>query len=72
MRIKSIHSPKENKQRSQNKIPKRKRTNNDIQNITQETKDCATQTPLKPGVNIGALEVLAVPAPLVTPDVCYC
>ena len=39
MRIKSIHSPKENKQRSQNTIPKRKRTNNDLQNITQEIKD---------------------------------
>ena len=33
-----------------------KRTNNDIQNITQKTKDQTTQTPLKIGVNSCALE----------------
>jgi len=32
-------------------------------------KDRVTQTHLKPGVNSGAPEVLAVPAPLVTPVV---
>jgi hypothetical protein len=32
---------------------KRKRTNNDLQNITHKTKDQETQTPLKPGVNSG-------------------
>ena len=41
-----------------------KRTNNDLQNITQKTKDGATCTPLKTG---GAPEALAVPAPHVTP-----
>jgi hypothetical protein len=35
---------------------KNKGSNNDLQNITQEIKDWATQTPLKPGVNIGDLE----------------
>jgi len=29
-----------------------KRTNNDLQNITQETKDQATRTPLKTGVEL--------------------
>ena len=32
---------------------KKKRTNNDIQNITQETKDRATLTPLKTGGELG-------------------
>ena len=32
---------------------------------THKTKDRVTQTPLKPGVNSGAPEGLAVPAPLV-------
>ena len=45
---------------------KDKRTNNDLQNITQKTKDRATRTPLKPGVNSGAPEEVAVPAPYVT------
>ena len=40
-----------------------KRTNNDIQNITQKTKDRATGAPLKV---TGALKGLAVPAPHVT------
>jgi hypothetical protein len=31
------------------------RTNNDLQNTTQKTKDRATRTPLKLGVNSGAL-----------------
>jgi len=35
---------------------KDKRTNDDLQNTTQETKDRATQTPLKPGMNLGAPE----------------
>jgi len=30
--------------------------NNDVQNTTQKTKDRATRTPLKPGVNSCALE----------------
>ena len=33
-----------------------KRTNNDLQNTTHKTKDWATQTPLKTGVNSGAPE----------------
>jgi hypothetical protein len=35
-------------------MAKRKRTNNDLQNITQKTKDQATQTPLETGVNSGS------------------
>jgi hypothetical protein len=38
------------------KRKKDKRTNNDLQNITQETKDRVTRTPLKTGVSSGALE----------------
>ena len=49
---------------------KNKRTNNDLQNITDKTKDRVTRTPLKPGMNSDALEEWAVPAPLVTPVVC--
>ena len=37
-------------------MAKRKSTNSDLQNITQETKDRVTRTPLKPGVNSGAPE----------------
>jgi hypothetical protein len=40
------------------KRQKDKRTNNDLQNITQKTKDRATRTPLKPGENSGAPEGL--------------
>jgi len=36
----------------------------DLQNTTQETNDWATRTLLKPGVNSGAEEEFAVPAPL--------
>jgi hypothetical protein len=35
--------------------------------IYHKTKDRVTQTPLKHGVNSGAPEGLAVPAPIVTP-----
>ena len=45
---------------------KDKRTNNDLQNITQKSKDRAPQTPVKTEVNSGAPEGLAVPAPYVT------
>jgi hypothetical protein len=34
----------------------KQRTNNDLQNTTQITKDIATRTPLKPEVNSGAPE----------------
>ena len=56
-----------NRRTIDNTIAKRKRTNNDLQNITQKTKDRATRTPLKTGegVNSGAPECLAVPAPRV-------
>ena len=37
-------------------MTKRKRTNNDLQNTAQKTKDRATQNPLKQGVNSGTLE----------------
>jgi len=35
------------------KIKGKKKTNNDLQNITQKTKDQATRTPLKTGVTSG-------------------
>ena len=35
---------------------KNKRTNNDLQNITDKTKDRVTRIPLKPGMNSDALE----------------
>ena len=37
-------------------MAKRKKTNNDLRNITKKTKAGATQTPPKPGVNAGAPE----------------
>ena len=46
-------------------MTKRKRTNNDLQNITHKTKDRVTRTPLKPGENSGAPEGQAVHVPLV-------
>jgi hypothetical protein len=42
-----------------------KKTNNDLQNITIKIKDQIRQIPLKLGVNSGASEEWAVPAPLV-------
>ena len=44
-----------------------KRTNNDLQNVAHKTKDWVTRTPQNPGVNSGAPEGYAVPAPLVAP-----
>jgi len=44
-------------------MSERKRTNSDVQNTTQTTKDQATRTPLKPGVNSGT-KGEAVPAQL--------
>ena len=38
------------------KKKKGQRTNNDLQSITQKTKDQATRTPLKTGVNSSAPE----------------
>ena len=52
-----IRSSKLKKDRQHNGQKKKyKRTNNDIQNITNKTKDRVTRTPLKPGVNSGAPE----------------
>ena len=54
-RVVRIRKSKEDrKHNGQNK--KDKRTNNDLQNTTQKTKDRATRTPLKPGVNSCYLE----------------
>ena len=50
-------------------MKKDKRTNNDLQNITHKTKDRVTRTPLKQGMDSGAPEGSAVPAPLVAPVV---
>jgi hypothetical protein len=41
----------------------------DLQNTTHKPKHRAIRTPLKPGVNSGAPEGIAVSAPLVTPVV---
>ena len=49
------------------KQTKRKRTNKDLQNITQKTKDRATRTPLTTGVNWCAPEGWGVAAPRVAP-----
>ena len=48
------------RRRTQHRMAKRKRINNDLQNSTQKTKDRATRTPLKQGVNSCAPEGLAV------------
>ena len=42
-------------------MAKRKRTNNDLQNISHKTKDRVTRNPLKHGVNSGAPEGWTVP-----------
>jgi hypothetical protein len=47
------------------KQKKDKRTNNDLHSITHKTKDRVTRTPQKPGVNPGAPDGYAVPAPIV-------
>ena len=44
-------------------MTKRKRTNNDVLNTTQKSKDRATRTPLKTGVYFSVLEAQADPAP---------
>ena len=46
---------------------KDKRTSNDLQNTTEETKDRGTRIPLTTGDSLGVPEGSAVPAPLVTP-----
>ena len=60
------------KRRTDNKMAKRKkdkRTNNDLHNIHIKLKIELQEPHLKPGVNSGTPEGLAVPAPLVTPVV---
>jgi len=53
----SFYSEKKKKGRQYDgQKKKNKRTNNNLQNITQKTKDRATQTSLKTGVNSGAPE----------------
>ena len=49
-------------------MAKRNRANHDLKNTTKKTKDGATQTPLKPVLNRGALEGSAVPVPLAAPS----
>ena len=46
-------------------MTKRRRTNNDLQNITQKIKDRATRTSLNIGLNSGAPERQTVSAPYV-------
>jgi len=46
---KGIIRRRKTKKRHYNGQKKDKRTNNDLQNITQKTKDRATRIPLKPG-----------------------
>jgi hypothetical protein len=40
------------KSKKDRQLPKDNRTNNDLQNTTQKTKDRATRTPLKSRVNL--------------------
>ena len=49
------------------------RTNNDLQNITQKTKDWATRTTLQQGMNwnSGALDGKVVPVPLMDVDLLF-
>ena len=42
----------QNQRRTDSTMAKKKRTNNNLQNITHKTKDRVTRTPLKPEVNI--------------------
>ena len=48
---------------------KGKKTNNDLQNTTQKTKDRERRTLIKPGMESGIPEGYAVPAPHVAPVV---
>ena len=56
--IKGVIRIRESKKDRQHNAQKKgdKRTNNDIRDITQKTKDRVTQTPLKTVVNSGAPE----------------
>ena len=49
-------------------MAQRKRSNNHLQCTTQKTRDREKGTPHTSGVNASAPEDLAVPVPLVTPD----
>ena len=63
--VKGVISSRNTKDRRHNGEKKRDtRTNNDLQNITQKTKDRATRIPQKLG---GYPEGLAVPVPRVSP-----
>jgi len=53
------------------KRKKEKRINNNLQNITQKTKDRAKQTPPKTCGDLGFSRRQAVPAPRVTPVVLF-
>ena len=57
-----IRKSKRNKQHKGQK-KKDKGANIDVQSITHQSKDRVTWTPLKTGVNAGAPEEKAVPAP---------
>ena len=70
LNISKVLSETVNRRKTDNtmvKTKKDKRTNNDLQSTTQKTKDRPARTSLKPGMNSGAPDGLAVPAPLVTP-----
>ena len=58
------------RRRTDNTMTNEIRTNNDLQNTTQKTKDRVTRIPLKTvGELIGAPGEWAVPAPVVAPIV---
>ena len=57
MKIIRSHQSKKDRQYNGHKN-KYKRTNNDLNGITQKTKDRVTRIPLKPGVNTRAPVVL--------------
>jgi hypothetical protein len=53
---KTLISKEAENRMTDNTMTPKKRTNNDLQNITPKTKDRATRTPLKHRVNSGTLE----------------
>jgi hypothetical protein len=55
-----------NQRRTNNTVAKRKRTNNDLQNNSQKTKDQATQTPLKIGGELWKIDARIIQAMHVT------
>jgi len=65
LKIPKVESQAKNGRRTDNAMDKRKRTNNDIQNITQKTKDRATRTTLKTGDELRYYGIITISGILV-------